>query len=164
MPAEYGFAIRFPGDYSSADVDAMLAKVKEQWEGFEPLSKEFREDYTARLNNLIKQSDPAVASSVSVSSVKPVLASIDRLDAGSYSVVSVRSYALDVNGERVTQTKVNADAVVLRGASLIRLTIQRALHEPADVERLRSEVGLWARAIETSASSTKDTGRSLTTR
>jgi hypothetical protein len=87
---EFAFAMDVPGGpYTSADLDRFLSRTIEKWKDFEPLNKDF-ENYPARLNELIKG---AVASpSVAVSSVKPVLVSIDRVGAKAYSVVSIRSY------------------------------------------------------------------------
>lgn len=143
VPLEFAFAMDIPGSYTSADLDRLLSRTIEKWKDFEPLSKQF-ENYTARLNELIKGAE--VSPSVAVSSVKPVLVSIDRVGAKAYSVVSIRSYVLDVGGEQVSLTKVNGDAVVLRGSGLVRLTIQRVLTEPSDVAQLQSEIAEWARA------------------
>ncbi len=146
LPLEYAFAIGFAGEsYTSADLDKLLSTVTAQWKDFQPLSKEFHDDYIARLNALIKG---AGEPSATISSIKPVLVSIDRLDAKSYSVISIRSYAFNENGRQLSTTKVNADAVVLRGHNLIRLTMQRPLTDVSDVAQLRAEISQWARASE----------------
>jgi hypothetical protein len=77
-----------------------------------------------------------------------VLVSIERLDAKSYSVVSIRSYVFNASSGQTRTTKVNADAVVLRGSDLIRLTMQRVLSKPADVDQLRGEISQRARATQ----------------
>jgi hypothetical protein len=77
-----------------------------------------------------------------------VLVSIDRIDVKPYSVVSIRSYVFNESGEQVSATRVNADAVVLRGRELIRLTIQRALIDVPDVAQPQAEIAEWARATE----------------
>jgi hypothetical protein len=146
VPFEYAFAIRLAGDdHSSADLDKLLSTVTAQWKDFQPLSTEFHDNYIARLNALIKK---AGEPSETVTSIKPVLVSIGRLDAKSYSVVSIRGYVFNANGGQVSETKVNADAVVLRGRSLIRLTMQRMLTGASDVTELQAEISQWARATE----------------
>jgi hypothetical protein len=143
---EYAFAIRLAGDaYTSADLDKLLSTVTAQWKDFQPLSTEFHDNYIARLNELIKG---AGETSATISSIKPVLVSIDRLDAKSYSVVSIRSYVFNGSGEQISTTKVNADAVVLRGRELIRLTMQRMLTDVSDVPQLQAEISEWAHATE----------------
>jgi hypothetical protein len=62
-------------------------------------------------------------------------------------VTSIRTYVVDLNGRRVTSTKVNSDGVALRGSQLVRLTIQRTLSDPNDVAQVESEMADWARAI-----------------
>jgi hypothetical protein len=142
-PVEYAFGLAFADrHYKLADLDNLLATVKQQWKDFDPLSKEFKESYIARLNALIKSS----GSSADVVSVKPILVSIDRGARDYYAVTSIRTYVADVNGRRVTSTKVNSDAVALRGSELVRLTIQRTLSAPADVAEIQGEIADWARA------------------
>jgi hypothetical protein len=146
VPREYAFAIRLAGGgYTSADLDKLLSTVTAQWKDFQPLSTEFHDKYIARLNALIKGTGETTTT---IASIKPVLVSIDRLDAKSYSVVSIRSYVFNGNGGQVRTTKVNADAVVLRGRDLIRLTMQRMLTGASDVGQIRAEVSEWARATE----------------
>jgi hypothetical protein len=141
VPFEFAFAIDFPGPYTSADLDKLLTKGIEQWKDFEQLGTE-RENYTDRVNELIK----GAGAMATVSSVKPVLVSIGRMGAKSFSVVSIRSYVLDASGEQVSLTKVNASADVLRGSGLVRLTIQRVLTDPSDVAQVQGEIAEWAQA------------------
>ncbi len=96
----------------------------------------------ARVNELIK----GAGAMATVSSVKPVLVSIGRIGAKSFSVVSIRSYVLDASGEQVSLTKVNASADVLRGSRLVRLTVQRVLTDSSDVAQVQGEIAEWARA------------------
>jgi cyanophycinase len=150
MPLEFAFALNpTGGPYTSADLDRLLSKTIEQWKDFKPLSKEF-ENYTGRLNELIK----GAGASTTVSSVKPALVSIDRVGTNAYSVVSIRRYVLDVGGEQVNVTKVEASAVVLRGSALVRLTMQRVLTDASDVAQLQSEIAEWVRAIAATSSPT----------
>jgi hypothetical protein len=137
----FGFALH-DRHYKSADLDDLLARVKQQWKDFDPSSKEFKESYTAQLNALIKSS----GSSADLVSIKPILVSIDRGAGDYYTVTSVRTYVADLDGSRVTSTKVNSDAVALRGSELVRLTIQRTLSDPADVAEVQGEIADWARA------------------
>jgi hypothetical protein len=149
VPLEYAFAMDVPGGpYTSADLDKLLSRVTEQWKDFEPLSKEF-ENYTARLNEVIKGA--GASPSATVSSIKPVLVSIDRVGAKAHSVVSIRSYVLDTGGEQVSTTRVEAAAVVLRRSGLVRLTMLRALTDPSDVAQLQSEITEWAQATAASS-------------
>jgi hypothetical protein len=151
MPVEYAFAIALQGGgHTPADLDNLLTTTRRQWKDFDPLSKEFKETYTARVNELIKGS--GLLPSVTMVSVKPVLISIDRSVDNYYSVTSLRTYAVQVNGEPVALTRVNSDAVALQNSRLIRLTIQRTLSDPADVAQVQGEIDDWARAIAQGAS------------
>jgi hypothetical protein len=144
-PDEYAFAIALPGGgYTEADLDKLLSGVKAQWKGFDPLSKAFKETYTARLNGLLRRNGSPPSSSLV--SVKPVLVSIDQPNDDYYLVTSIRTYVVDLGGERVAATKVTSDAVALRNAQLVRLTIQRTLSDPADVAQVQGEIADWARA------------------
>jgi hypothetical protein len=145
-PVEYAFGMALRDrDYKAADLDNLLSTVKQQWKDFDPLSKEFKDSYTARLNALIKSSGSAAVSDIV--SVKPMLVSIERGPGDYYTVTSIRTYVVDLNGRRVTSTKVNSDGVALRGSQLIRLTIQRTLNDPNDVAQVEGEMAEWARAI-----------------
>ena len=144
VPVEYAFAIALKGEgHTPADLDKMLSTVKEQWKDFDPLSKEFKEAYTARLNEMIKSS--GLTPSPSLKSLKPVLISIDRPEVNYYSVTSIRTYSFQLSGDEIKLTKINSDAVVLRRSQLIRLTIQRTLSDPADVAQVQDEIAKWAR-------------------
>jgi hypothetical protein len=101
------------------------------------------------MNELFKENGST--SSANLISEKPLLISIDRPDAMYYIVTSIRTYFLKVNGEQVTSTRVNSDAVALRGSQLIRLTIQRTLRARADVAQVQDEVTDWARATAQSS-------------
>jgi hypothetical protein len=143
---EYAFAIRLArGDYTSADLDKLQSTVTAEWKDFQPLGAEFHDNYIARLNELIKGTGEK---STTIAAIKPVLVGIDRLDAKSYLVVSIRSYELNASGGQIRTTKVNADAVVLHGKDLVRLTMQRVLTQASDVAELRAEIAEWARATE----------------
>jgi hypothetical protein len=144
VPFEFAIAIDFPGPFTLADLDKLLSRGIEQWKDFEQLSKE-SENYTVRLNELIKGA--GTSSAASVSSVKPVLVSIGRIGPKSFAVVSIRSYVLDTSGEQASLTKVNASADVLRGPKLVRLSVQRVLTDPSDVAQVQSEIAEWATAV-----------------
>jgi hypothetical protein len=149
---EYAFAISLRRvGFTTADLENLLATVKAQWKDFDPLSKEFKETYTARLNALIKGNGSTP--SPTMISVKPVLVSIDQNDTRYYVVTSIRTYVLNLDGRQATVTKVNSDALALRGSQLIRLTIQRELRDPADVAQVQSEIEEWARATAQSSPS-----------
>ena len=146
QPSEYAFAIAPKGlDYTQTDLDILLSKVREQWKDFNPLSKEFKETYISKLNELIK--DSASYPVPHISSVKPILISIDRPADSYYTVTSIRSYTFESNGGSINMIKVNSDALLLRNSRLIRLTVQRQLNAPADVAQVQSEIDDWARVI-----------------
>jgi hypothetical protein len=107
-----------------------------------PLSKQFREDYVARVNSLLKD-----VTHVSMESVKPILVSIDRLDANSYAVTSIREYVMSAGGERVRSVKATAVVMVLQGTQLVRLEILREIHGPSDVDEARTRIAVWSRAV-----------------
>lgn len=144
-PIEYAFALSLKGrEYKLADLDSMLSTVRQQWNNFDPLSNEFKESYLARLNALIK--DNGSTSSQGIASVAPILISIDRNSEYYYTVTSIRSYVVDVNGRQIKSTRVNADAIALRGSQIIRLTIQRTMGDADDVAKARAEIADWAQA------------------
>jgi hypothetical protein len=146
MPVEYAFAIALQGQsYTLADLDNLLSKVKDQWSGFDPLSKQFKDNYTAKLNELLRCS--GLNKRATIDSVKPVLVAIAPIHDKFYVVTSIRIYAFRSNGVNVETKKVNADAVVLRGSRLIRLTIQRTLSEPTDVTEVQAEIDKWAKMV-----------------
>ena len=143
---EYGLAHRVIGDnYTPEDVEALRTKVAAQWKAFQPLSSEFRDKYIARLNAMIAAANSAA---VPITSIKPVLVSMKSLDSKSYLVVSIRSYVFNGGKGQERAERVNADAIVLRGRQMMRLTIQRRLTEVADVDDVQAEIAQWAKAME----------------
>lgn len=146
LPIEHAVALGITGGaYTRLDLDNLLSKVREQWQGFDPLSAQHK-DYVTRINSLIQEGN-SDAHRVSVDSVKPVLVAIDRLDEQSYAVVSIREYAITVDGEQARSIKTNAAAVVLQGTRLIRLEIIRELHAPSDVDEVRKQIATWSHAV-----------------
>jgi hypothetical protein len=89
VPFEFAIALDFPGPYTLADLDKLLATGIEQWKGFEQLSKTW-ENYTARLNELIKS---VGIGSAAIASEKPVLVSIGQTGAKSFAVISIEAIA-----------------------------------------------------------------------
>jgi hypothetical protein len=145
-PDEYAFVHRVIGDkFSSADVEALRTKVAAQWKDFQPLSEEFHDKYIARLNAMISGANAPPAT---FATVKPVLVSMKSLDTKSYFVVSIRSYVFNTGKGQESAERVNADAIVLRGQRIIRLTMQRRLTEVADVDDIQAEIARWAKATE----------------
>jgi hypothetical protein len=160
VPSEFAFASYLRDPYTSSDLDKLLAKDIEQWKGFESLNKE-AENYTARLNELIKSAGRFWFFKLG-SSFKPVLVSIGRISATSFSVVAIRSYVLDstgtgywinaqnlpfVTGQSCIRRRVDASAFVLRESRLVRLIIRRVLTDPSDVDQVQSEIVEWANAV-----------------
>jgi hypothetical protein len=76
-----------------------------------------------------------------------VLVSIEPLDPESFAVVAIRQRQVPLNGEFFSTTRIDAAAVVLRHAKLVRLSIARELRSKADVEAAREEVADWAYAV-----------------
>jgi hypothetical protein len=153
MSGEQAFAISLPGrDRGPADLANLLATVRQQWKDFDPLSKEFKDSYVARLNGLIKENGSS--SLQSVVSIHPILVSIDEGDGRYYTVTTIRTYVVESDGRQITLTKVNADAVALQGSQLVRLTIQRVLRDPGDVAQVKGEIAGWAQATTTSVAPT----------
>lgn len=161
VPFELAIATDLPGASTSADLDKLWSTSIEQWKGFESLSKE-SENYTVRLNELIKGAGRSGGIVKLGSSFKPVLVSIGRIGAKSFSVVSIRSYVMDQDGigiwlnaahlpfmigPRNILKKVTATANVLGGSRLVRLDIQRVLTDPSDVAQVQSEIAEWANAV-----------------
>jgi hypothetical protein len=143
---EYALVHRVIGDnFTSADVEALRTKVAAQWKDFQPLSAEFHDKYIARLNTMITEASSTPAP---IASIKPVLVSMKSLDSKSYSVVSIQSYVFNGSKGQESAERVNADAIVLRGRRIIRLTIQRKLTEVADVDDLQTDIARWAKAME----------------
>jgi hypothetical protein len=141
VPRERAFASRMPGGpYSSADLDSLLAKVRNQWKSFDPLSKAHREDYVARINALVEASSGERGS---VKSISPLLVSIEPVNSRFYVVVSIRQYV----GQRSGSTKVDGLAMALQDGRLLRLEIQRELTATADVDDVRRQIGAWASAV-----------------
>ena len=145
-PTEYAFAIAVHDrDYTVADLQQLLSKVKQQWRDFEPLQGSLSDEYLLKLYDLIREQRDA--DNTSVKSVRPVLVKIDGEHSGYYIVTSIRTYVVEADGMSVKATKVNADAVVIRNSGLVRLTIQRTLTDPADVARAQADIDRWARSI-----------------
>ncbi len=86
--------------------------------------------------------------SATFATVKPVLVSMKSLDTKSYFVVSIRSFVLNTSKGQVNAEMVNADAIVLRGQRIIRLSMQRRLTEVADVDDFQAKIAKWAKAME----------------
>ena len=155
LPFEVATAFDLPGSYAWADLEKLLATGIEQWKGYEQLSEE-SENYTVRLNELIRGAGPGPFFKPSF--FKPMLVSIGRIGAKSFSVVSIRSYVFDtknliwlnavklpvMNFGQVIVRKVNGSADVLRGSRLVRLNMQRVLTDPSDVAQVQSEIAEWA--------------------
>jgi hypothetical protein len=137
-PFEFAVAIDFPGPYTLADLEKLLATGIEQWKGFPTLSKHW-ENYTDRLNELTR----------GFGRKRPVLVSIGRTGANSFSVVSLRSnlWKQGFFYNMSPTPKVNASADVLRGSRIVRLTVRRALTDPSDIAQVQSEIAEWVNAV-----------------
>lgn len=145
VPQEYAFAMRLPGGpYTSEALGQFLTTVRAQWAGFNPLSREFHDRYTREVNELIRGSSRPESANASVTSIKPVLVSIDRLGPDAYSVVSLRTYELTVGGQPLKSVKVDADAVALVHSTLVRLTLLREVQSASDVADARAQINSWA--------------------
>jgi hypothetical protein len=151
-PLEYAFAMRvLGGPYGRKDLEAMLSAAREQWKNATPQFSQHG-DYLTWLNSLI--SGPYSRRST-IESVKPVLVSIDRIDDHSYVIVTIREYAIAVNSDEFRSIKATTSAIVLQEPQLVRLSIQRELRAPSDVEDVRKQIAAWSRAV--AEGSTKST-------
>jgi hypothetical protein len=144
VPVDNAFALALHGEgYTQEDLDQLLSTVRQQWKGFDPLRDKLKDAYFAWLNEVIK--DGGSGASPTLIEVKPVLVSIDRPESNFYLVTSIRTYVVELNGKQVKVVKINSDAVALSRSKLIRLTVQRTLGDPADVEQVQGAIADWAR-------------------
>jgi hypothetical protein len=151
VPVEYAFGVEMKGGpYAALDVDILMADVTTGWKGAKPLSQDTRADYERRLDGLVEKAAPNGTAKPADSVDPPVLVSIEQLDSASFAVVAVRQRQVPLNGEFFTITKVDAAAVVLKQAKLVRLSIARELRSKADVEAAREEIADWASAVASS--------------
>ena len=147
MASEYAFALAIHDrEYSTADLHDLLSKVEQQWKGFEPVDGNLSDAYVSKLNGLIDEQRKD--GGAGVQSVRPILVKIDHDHSNYYTVTSIRTYVVAANAARITATRVNADAVVLRDSRLLRLTIQRTLTGPADIARAEADIDRWAESIK----------------
>ena len=147
-PVEYAFAVEMKGGpYAAKDVDHLMSGVTDGWKGAKPLNQDTRADYERRLDGLIEKAPPSGTPKPADSLNPPVLASIEPLEPGSFAVVAIRQRPVPLNGEFFNTTQVDAVAIVLRHAKLVRLSIARELRSKADVETAREEVADWAYAV-----------------
>ena len=143
VAAEHAVAMSAPGGpFSLQDLDTLLSQDRARWQNFDPLSERFREDYVARVNSLLEET-----THVSMESVNPTLVSIERHDANSYAVTSIREYVMSAGGERLRSVKATAVAMVLQGTQLVRLEILREIRGPSDVDEARTQIAAWSRAV-----------------
>jgi hypothetical protein len=151
VPLEYAFAVELKGGpHAAKDVDQLMSDVTDGWKGVKPLNQDTRADYERRLDGLIEKAPPSGTPNPAKWVNPPVLVSIEPLDPGSFAVVAIRQRQVPLNGEFFNTTKVDAAAVVLRHAKLVRLSIARELRTKADVETAREEVADWASAVASS--------------
>ena len=124
-----------------------MAAVTEGWKGAKPLSQDTRADYERRLDGLIEKAAPN-GTPKPADSVESTRAGVHRAaGSASFVVVAIRQLQVSLNGEFFNTTKVDAAAVVLKQAKLVRLSIARELRSKADVEAAREEIADWASAV-----------------
>jgi hypothetical protein len=129
-----------------------LSAAREQWKNAAPQFSQHG-DYLTWLNSLI---NGPYSRQSAIESVKPVLVSIDRIDDHSYVIVTIREYVIAVDSEEFRSIKATTSAIVLQEPQLVRLSIQRELRAPSDVEDVRKQIAAWSRAVsEGSAKSTR---------
>jgi hypothetical protein len=151
VPVEYAFAVEMKGGpYAALDVDILMADVTTEWKGAKPLNQDTRADYERRLDGLIEKAPPSAAPQPAEPVKPPVLVSIEQLDSVSFAVVAIRQRQVPLNGESFSIAQVDAAAVVLKQAKLVRLSIARELRSKADVEAAREEIADWASAVAAS--------------
>lgn len=143
--SNYAIAISLPGrDRGPADLEKMLATVRQQWQNFDPASDDFK-TYTARLNAFIARNGNEVGDEIA--SIKPLLVNIKYQTGQFYLVTSLRTYLLNLNGRKIASEKIDASAMVLRSGQMIRLAMMRAPVTGDAVAQAQDAIEQWARAV-----------------
>jgi len=147
IPVEYAFAVEMKSrPYTQQDLDTLMSAVTEQWKNSPPLSLDTRADYNRRLDDLIGQTSPGTPKPAAAAK-PPVLVSIEQPERNLHTIVSILRRQVSFDGEFFDTTRVDAAAVVLKGATLIRLSLVRELRSRTDVGAVREEMADWAAAV-----------------
>jgi hypothetical protein len=150
VPVEYGFAVEMNDrPYTQQDLDKLISAVTEQWKSSDALSRDTRADYDRRLNDLVEPASPRTPKPEAPAK-PPVLVSIEKPQQNFHTLVRIIRRQVSFDGEFFDTTRLDAAAVVLKGAALIRLSLARELRSKADVGSIREEITDWAAAVAAS--------------
>ena len=150
VPREYAFAIDVNpafGPYSRSDVDAMYAKVSEQWRTYQPADRARLEEYTRSVNAALAKSLPQQPAA-NLQLQPPLLVSIERVGIGAYLVVSIRKRTFTApGGAQYASTAVEAAGMALRGSSLVRIEVHREMAGSSDVAIVHDGADAWLKKL-----------------
>jgi hypothetical protein len=150
LPMEYGFAVEMANRrFSQQDLDNLMSGVRDEWKNSDSLSRATRPDYERRINELIEPEAPGVPRPAAPPK-PPVLVSIEQPDDGFQTIVRILRGQVSFDGEFFDTTRLDASAVVLKDAKLIRLSLLRELRSKSDVSAIRQEIVDWAAAVAAS--------------
>jgi hypothetical protein len=151
VPLESAFAVEMKGrPFTQQDLDKLMADVREQWKNSDRLSQDSRADYDKRLNELIEPPSPRSPKPPESPAKPQVLVSIEQPDERFQTVVRIVRGQVSFDGEYFDVTRLDAAAVVLKDAKLIRLSLERELRSKGDVGAIREEMADWAAAVAAS--------------
>lgn len=160
QPRMYAFAIALPsGPYSASDVENLFLEVSDKWKNYKHLDQQGRADYDKRINDLVGKALPFSASGVAVSIQPPTLVSIRRVGTEAYVVISLRQRKVTLADDVLVSTAVDASGIVLKGDSMLRLSLVRELREPDDVPKAEEAIAEWIRAVRAVPVGSSDGGR-----
>jgi len=147
-PVESAFALTlFQSEsepFTEASVDQLYAATKRQWENVKPLWDTDKAAYEQRIRELVRETSPSTSAKTTMSIEQPVLVSMQRINPGSYTVVSIRPRRISKDGLTFSFNTAEGNALILNEGKLIRLTIQRQLRGQGDVDAVKSGITGWA--------------------
>jgi len=149
-PVELAFAITLfqsaSGPFTVASVDQLYATTEQQWENVMPLWSKDKTAYEQRVRELIRKTSSSASAQSNMSIEQPLLVSMQRLDPGSYTVVSIRRRKISKDGVAFSFDTAEGFALILNDGKLTRLTIQRQLRGQGDVDAVKSEIAGWVKS------------------
>lgn len=149
-PVESAFAINLfqsaSGPFTVASVDQLYATTEQQWKNVAPLWGKDETAYEQRVRKLIQKTSSSASAQSKVSIEQPALVSMQRINPGSYMVVSIKHRKTSKDGVAFTFDTVEGYALILSNGKLTRLTIQRQLRGQSDVNEVESEIAGWVKS------------------
>ena len=149
-PVESALAItlfqRASGPFTVASVDQLYATTEQQWKNVAPLWSKDKTAYEQHVRRLVQEVLSSASMQSKMSIEQPVLVSMQRIDPGSYMVVSIRRRKLSNDGILFTFDTAEGYALILNDGKLTRLTIQRQLRGQGDVNEVESEIAGWLKS------------------